>query len=386
MAPAQSFVGQKNRRSCGDALLIPSCFWGDRIRFRRLPEFPCGEKERKIFMNVAMISSWHVHARGYAEELQKQPNVTITAVWDEDPQAGEAWAKELGCKYCPDYDAILADPTIDGIAMVAKTVDHGDMLLKAANAGKHIFTEKVLTITSKEAYLIRDAVKKNNVVLTISYPHECRSEVQFAKQMADKGALGQITYARIRNVHDGSSAGWLPPHFYDASQCGGGAMMDLGAHPMYLLNWFLGKPSTVQSCFTKVTGKAVEDNAVSVLSYPNGAIGVSETGFVSQDNPFTLELSGTKGALMVHGHSVSYANDETDHKWVEVTDLPEKWPAPIEQWVGAITEGKKNHLDIDAAVALTETMEGAYQAYESKGTYCFQDQGEVDEFQPVITY
>ena len=63
----------------------------------------------------------------------------------------------------------------------------------------------------------------------------------------ESGKLGQITYARVHNYHNGSvapqadgSLGWLPPHFYDEVQTGGGAMMDLGAHPMYTLHWFLG--------------------------------------------------------------------------------------------------------------------------------------------------
>ena len=121
--------------------------------------------------------------------------------------------------------------------------------------------------------------------------------------MLDSGKLGRVTYARVRNVHNGSSADWLPPHFYDKAQCGGGAMIDLGAHPMYTLYWLLGAPKTITSTFTAVTNRGVEDNAVSVIEFENGAIGVSETGFVSECNPYTLEISGTDGSLMIHGES-----------------------------------------------------------------------------------
>lgn len=63
----------------------------------------------------------------------------------------------------------------------------------------------------------------------------------FAKKAIDEGWLGKVTLARVRNAHDGVSSGWLPPHFFDEATCGGGAMMDLGAHPMYLLAWLLGR-------------------------------------------------------------------------------------------------------------------------------------------------
>lgn len=50
-------------------------------------------------MNIAMISSWHVHARGYANDFAAMPECQITAVWDEDEKAGKAWAAELGCPF-----------------------------------------------------------------------------------------------------------------------------------------------------------------------------------------------------------------------------------------------------------------------------------------------
>ncbi len=343
-------------------------------------------------MNIAMISSWHVHARGYANDFKAIPGCSITAVWDENPDAGRAWAEELGCPFVADYEEILADPSIDGIAMTAPTCLHGDMLLRAAKAGKHIFTEKVLTIGTEEALAIAQAVKENHLKFVVSFPHRCRPELLYAKSLADSGKLGQITYARVRNAHNGSVAGWLPDYFYDEALCGGGAMIDLGAHPMYLLNWILGQPKSVpvacagetaqasstagqaaesraadvSSVFTQVTGRGVEDNAVSVISYENGAIGVSETGFVTPNDPFVLEIRGTKGGVSVRGSEVSYCCGETEDKWVTVDTLPEALPSPQQQWVDAVTKGTPITVGtIDDAVALTILMEGAYKAARS---------------------
>ncbi len=323
-------------------------------------------------MNIAMISSWHVHARGYANDFMAIPDCHITAVWDENPDAGKAWAEELGCPFVADYEEILKDSSIDGIAMTAPTCLHGDMLLRAAKAGKHIFTEKVLTIGTEEALAISQAVKENHLKFVISFPHRCRPELLFAKSMADSGKLGQITYARIRNAHNGSVADWLPAYFYDEALCGGGAMIDLGAHPMYLLNWTLGQPDSVSSTFTKVTGRAVEDNAVSVISYQNGAIGVSETGFVTPNDPFTLEIRGSLGGVSVRGNEASYCCADTGNKWVTADTLPEALPSPQQQWVDAVTKDAPITVGtIDDAVALTVLMEGAYQAQRSGERYDF---------------
>jgi len=207
-------------------------------------------------------------------------------------------------------------------------------------------------------------VKASGKVFTISYPHRTFPTLRAVKALMDSGKLGRVTYARVRNVHNGSSANWLPPHFYDKAQCGGGAMIDLGSHPMYTLYWLLGEPKSITSTFTQVTNRGVEDNAVSVIEFADGKIGVSETGFVSECNPYTLEVSGTDGAVMVHGDSVQWGGKATEGKWVDL-ELPEKEPLPIDQWIDAVVNGKPSPFTIDEAVMLTRLMDGAYKAFET---------------------
>ena len=315
-------------------------------------------------MNIAMLSGWHVHAEGYAKELQKRKECKVAAVWDEQPERGEKWAKELGCPYVQDIQDIFSDSTIDAVAVCAPTNLHTDIIIQAANAKKHIFTEKVLALTVSDCERIKKAVEENKVKFCISFPHRCRRELLFAKKLVAQGALGRLTYARIRNVHDGAVADWLPPHFYNRQQCGGGAMIDLGAHPMYLLSWLLGEPKFIQSSFTDITNHGVEDNAVSVIEFENGAIGVSETGIVSVYTPMLLEISGTKGTLML-GNSLSYAAESTKGQWVTPEDLPQALPSPIDQWVDGVVYGKEIAFGVDDAVMLTRLMEGAYISFES---------------------
>ena len=45
-------------------------------------------------LKVAMLSKWHVHAKGYQRQLLETGKVEIVAVWDEDPERGAAWAEE----------------------------------------------------------------------------------------------------------------------------------------------------------------------------------------------------------------------------------------------------------------------------------------------------
>ena len=286
-------------------------------------------------MKAAIIGTWHVHTEEYTRAILENPKAEAAVVWDSDEARGKAFAEKMGLPFTNDLDGIMQDGSIDSVVLCSATCDHPALLQKAAAAKKNIFTEKVLTIGVEDAVAAAEAVKASGRVFTISYPHRTFPTLRAAKAMLDSGKLGRITYARVRNVHNGSSADWLPPHFYDKAQCGGG-----------------------------------EDNAVSVIEFENGAIGVSETGFVSECNPYTLEISGTDGALMVHGETAQWGGKATGGKWVDL-ELPEKAPLPIDQWVDAVTDGTPAPSTIDEAVMLTRLMDGAYKAFETGAKFTF---------------
>jgi len=118
-------------------------------------------------LNIAMLSKWHVHAGDYANQVRKNGH-NISVVWDEDEQRGKDWAAELGCEYEKDLAKVLARSDVDAVIVDTETSKHRDVMVAAANAKKHIFTEKTLAATKKEALEIEEAVMKNNVIFTIS--------------------------------------------------------------------------------------------------------------------------------------------------------------------------------------------------------------------------
>ena len=316
-------------------------------------------------LRVAMLSGWHVHAKGYAHEINGMPDAKVTAVWDELPERGKAWAEELKVPFEPDLQKVLGRDDVDAAAVNAPTNRHAEVMVAAANAKKHIFTEKVMALTVAECDQISAAVRKAGVKFCISMPQRTSPTSLFAKKVADEKLIGEITLLRVRVAHNGASAGWLPPHFYDAVACGGGAMMDLGAHPMYLSRWILGKPARISSTFNYLTGHAVEDNAVSVIEFASKAIAIVETSFVSTHSPFALELYGTEGTLVIGGpeNRVKIMSNKIQSAvpgWIVPTQLPKALPSPLRQWVSGILQGTEIHFGLEDGTQLTELMESAY--------------------------
>ncbi len=315
-----------------------------------------------------MLSRWHVHANEYCQAIARNAAAEVAAVWDDQSDRGSAWAAELNVPFIEKYDDLLAREDIDAVCVVTPTNIHRDIMVAASDAGKHIFTEKVLTTTVDEAREVAAAIRRSNVSFCISFPRRCLPELKFVKRAVEDGLVGDVTLVRIRIAHAGSSRDWLPDHFYDPEACGGGAMMDLGAHGMYLARWLLGKPKRVASIFTNVTARAVEDNAVSVIEFESGAIAVNETSFVAYPDSYSLELDGTKGGIRMLSprHGIELRSDIIDAKdWQRVDDLPDRSTSPIDQWIAGCTEGSTIDFGIEEALQLTELMDAAYRSYNS---------------------
>ncbi len=311
-------------------------------------------------LNVAMLSKWHVHAAGYAKTLQGMDDVNVTCVWDENAERGAAWAQELGAEFESDLDKLLSRPDVDAVAVNCPTAMHPEVIIKAARAGKHIFTEKVLALTVRECDEIIKAINDAGVKFCISFPQRCWGRNKYIKHMIDSGALGRVTIFRVRDAHDGSLRDWLPDYWYDRDLTGGGAMMDLGAHPMYLSSWMMGRPRRIQSMFNNITDRAVEDNSVCTIEFENGAIVISETSLVAPMNPKLLEVYGTKGVIICRDKDISVRLEGQDDFFTP--ELPADDTMPIRQWVEGILYGKEIPFDLAAARDLTELMENAYIA------------------------
>jgi len=331
-------------------------------------------------IRVAMLSYWHVHAWDYTRQAQSHPDVTIGAVWDELPERGRAAAEQLGVPFYESLEDLLALPEIDAVIVDAPTSMHRDVMVAAARAGKHIFTEKVLAPTLAEAHQILAAVEQAQVVLTVSLPRLAEGYTQAITSLITDGTCGDLTLVRTRMAHNGALPaernpdGWLPAHFYDPDQCRGGAMIDLGCHPMYLARHFLGLPETVNAHYGYMTGRAVEDNAVVTLGYTSGALAVVEAGFVTPASPFTIEVHGTRTSLIYNAPPPRLIMRSADG-WIEQA-IPESQPLPFVQWVDHIQRGTRNVANIDAALDLTKLMEAANRSAAERR------QVRVDSLQP----
>lgn len=313
---------------------------------------------------TAICGVWHVHAPHYTREALECTEVL--GVWEEDEQRREEFCKEFHLPAFSSLDELLASDA-EGVIVCSSTESHPDIMIKIANAKKHIFTEKVLTLTDEDCSRVIEAIEKNNVNFAISLVYRYDAGPLTVKQIAESGELGKINYMRCHNCHPGSIEGWLPKHFYSAKECGGGAMMDLGAHGMYLADWICGTPDIYKSIFTnsctvektnEMNSDGVEDNAVTVMGYANGCIALNETSFVSSHYPLTLEVCGEHGFVRFHDDIVEKCTYATDGKIVSVPLCPDL-PSPLQQF---LSDNILDGCGTKEAATLTHMMVEAYRS------------------------
>lgn len=313
-------------------------------------------------MKIAVFGVWHVHAPDYTKTAMKLGEVV--GFYEKNDTLAEDFAKKFDIPRFSTPEELL-ESNADGVIVCSASSDHAEDIIKIANAGKHIFTEKVLALTDDDCDRIEKAVNENGVSFVISFFQKYLGSRMAVKEVAASGELGKLNYMRFRNCHSGSTKDWLPAHFYNAQECGGGAMIDLGAHGMYLIEWILGMPINASSAFTlsceneavkKKNPDGVEDNAVTVMSFENGAIAINETGFVSNYSPVTLEVFGEDGYVRMTENRVVKCTQTTNGLEVELVVGSDE-PSPLVQFLtGNILEG----CGLKEAKALTHMMTLAY--------------------------
>ena len=306
-------------------------------------------------MKIAILGVWHVHAPDYT--CTALAHGEVVGFFERNDALAEAFASHFGLPRFATVEELLASDC-EAVIVCSATKDHTADIIAAAKAGKHIFTEKVLALTDAECDAIEAAVNESGVTFVISLFQKYIGSRKAVKAVADSGELGKINYLRFRNCHNGSTGNWLPAHFYNAEECGGGAMIDLGAHGMYLIEWLLGEPKTYQSAFTHacrdekdaiLNPDGIEDNAVTVMTYEDGTIAINETGFVTKGFPMTMEVGGDKGYVVASSGKVTLNGAEVP--------LAAAKDAPVVAFMKGEAPAEAGMVQ---ARALTRMMQGAY--------------------------
>ena len=325
-------------------------------------------------LRVGMLSFAHVHANGYARQVIEHPEATLQCIWDDDVERGRAAAERYDVPFTDELAEVVESDEIDAVVVNAETIKHKQVFMAAIAAGKHLFTEKALTIKTCDADDVVNAVHESGIKFMISLPSRTRPETLFMKKVLDEGLLGQVTLMRARVAHSAALDHWFSEErhnawFGDPKVAGGGALFDLGCHTVDVMRWFLGEPASVVARIQNFSGVyEADDNSVVVVEFKNKALGVLDTSFVHRVGPNPIEIYGTEGyvARGLPGQELVIESTKLEAAGIRgpisPRDLPDPLPSPMEQWISAILHDTPMTITVEDGRNLTELLEAAYRS------------------------
>ena len=244
----------------------------------------------------------------HAEALKDAKNAELVAVFDQVTERAKAFAEKFNVRAIDNFEEFLNDKDIEAVTIATPTGVHGKVAVPAALAGKHLLCEKPLDTTIEKVDEIIAACDKTGVLMMSVFQSRFVKNVGLIKQAIDAGRFGKIVlvscqckWFRTQEYYD--SATWRGTWALD----GGGALMNQSIHTIDLLQYLNGDVEEVSAATATLshTGIVVEDNAVAILKYKNGALGTIEGSTSCQPGfPRRIEVSGSKGSIVLEDNKI----------------------------------------------------------------------------------
>lgn len=334
----------------------------------------------------------------YLPALRKLGDVDVTAFCDTLPANAEKANKEYGGgkgKVFTDYRELLKEE-IDAVLVLTPNNTHSVITVAALKSGKHVMCEKPMAMNYAQAKAMiaaRDASKK---LLTIGYQNRFRRDSLFLKAECEKGALGEIYFAKATALRRRAVPTWGV--FLDSEKQGGGPLIDIGTHALDLTLFMMNNYEplyAVGSVYHKLnrdknTGNIwgdwdtkkfnVEDSAFGFVVMKNGATVSVEASWalnITTEREAVCTLCGTKGGadmpkageLVLNGiknsRPYTFTPDFRSGETEKDTDREAK------TFRDAIRGKGKLYVLAEEALAVTRILEGIYRSASSGKPFYF---------------
>lgn len=256
-------------------------------------------KHRLALIGLGMAVTPHAKSL-----LDLKDRVEVAYAFSPSEARRRAFQERYPFPVCGSIDTILADASIDVIAILTPPNTHLDLVRRAARAGKHILLEKPLEVTTDRAIELVDTCRKAKVKLGVMLQHRYRPAGMKLHTMLRDGELGRLvscsTIIRL----------WRPQSYYDEpgrgtrARDGGGVLLTQGIHTLDLMLTLAGPVAEVCGYATTspVHRMETEDLVSAAVKFENGALGVIEATTAAYPGfPERIELIGDRASATLAG-------------------------------------------------------------------------------------
>ena len=267
-----------------------------------------------------------IHAKSYAGNVK---NAELAALCDPVAENLKSAQEEVEVPYIyTDYKEVMKNDEIDAVIVVTPTKFHHEIVLAAANAGKHVFCEKPMAVDEKECDDMIQACRQNGVKLQLGFMRRFDKTFRRGKELIDSGEVGTVTSLRS-NTHGPSE----PKEWMFDVRNSYGPLGEVNSHDFDTLRWYAGcevkKIHAIGHNFRspEVKDRYPEyyDTCAVLLEFENGIVGtISGAQYVKYGYDSRAEILGTNGIVKV-GTQKAYDVETVTEQQKTVSDSVNSW-------------------------------------------------------------
>jgi myo-inositol 2-dehydrogenase / D-chiro-inositol 1-dehydrogenase len=286
-------------------------------------------KKRVGFGVVGVGAMGRVHAENLALKI---PRAKLVAIADTIVEPARKLASSLGVDTVySDYGDLVDDKNVEAILLAVPPYLKKDMIVRAAKAGKHVFVEKPMTLSSKDADEIIYETDRAGIKIQVGYQRRFDSSFRRVESAINEGKIGKIL---LMSSHTRDPPGLSPNYYLDFSKSGG-IMADTCSHDFDVIRWL--SKSEVKKVYAdgeilvyekELRPSGIPDHVVVTLTLENGAMAhVDSSAYAVYGYDVQAEVIGMKGAAFV-GIGERYATtilDESGYRGEYPTSYIERF-------------------------------------------------------------
>jgi predicted dehydrogenase len=246
-------------------------------------------------LRMAFLGASHSHARAKIDIARRSDRWDLAGIWEPDPALAERY-RAAGVTLL-DRDRLLADPSIQVIAVESQVRDHEQHARLALEAGKHVHVEKPPSDTLEGLRRLLDLAARRKRLLQTGYMWRHHPGINAALEAARQGWLGDVFQVRAA-IHTSIA----PAMRRELALFRGGQMFELGCHVIDPIVRLLGPPDRVTTTL-RHHGRfsdTLADNTLAVFEYPRTLALVATASMLPGAGAHrTFEILGTNGTAVV---------------------------------------------------------------------------------------
>jgi len=227
-------------------------------------------------------------------------DVCVEAAAEVDTKRAEVVTKKWNIRSLyENYEDLYRDTTLDAVFVCLPNFLHYDAVKGALDHGIHVFCEKPMTSSAKQARELVDIARKKQLLLAVGYHMPLEPNFEETSKTIRSGRLGAVLQLNGTFVSAGPYAGWIPSGdwlLHDKYA----VVYDQGSHLTSLII------SALDTRIIEVAAKGIStmhgfdifDNIAGIFKTESGALGTLNVGWKSAYRQVSLEVHGTGGSLL----------------------------------------------------------------------------------------